>query len=227
MFQCGGCNVATYCSKKCQQENWSQVHATICAHLKKRRKVDGNPGIDVLRNLIENNATEDIVHIAQILSVEDVANMLLSGQAEFLRDNSTGTNLFWYTRANIKEPFDSDNNYRQIYERQIALESITYEHNGQHLFEHPTMGEFSVSPFDTAEFDGAHLTMFNTIGMPPNPEANVIFQQIVDQFRRRNVRESFVEMGMVPRAGFYLNVPDIMWLFQYLFDNGFVLKRRR
>jgi hypothetical protein len=232
---CSGCHTAAYCSDQCQVKNWTTKHALICGGVKKKQKMehhqDDDFGPAILQQIIAENRTDLIIQITRLLSNSQVNYLLLSGNGDFLMNNSRGTRMFWYTRIQMEQfnqndvhAFDPTMDYRMEYYRLIGANSILRQRNRQYLFEHPTLGVFSITPDHIQELDGRHITFFNPIGMPNTPEMQEFFRNIVDQLRRRRARESFVEYGMMSRSGFYLNVDDLIWLFTHVFTHGFVLK---
>ena len=96
---------------------------------------------------------------------------------------------------------------------------------------HPEHGTFSVIAFDSVEYDGTHLTLFNSIGFPNmiTPEATDLFNRIIDELRVRNIRVDTIERvagGFFGnRAVVYLTVDQIAYVFQQLFRAGYLPNR--
>lgn len=112
-FLCGQCNKALYCSAECQSKNWKLVHQQICSHLKRKRdKLNPTPiesGLELLRMLIDNGVDDPVIHIARMLSVQDVQQMMELDESHFLRDtNNRRVQLFWYTRLLVEYPEFAD-----------------------------------------------------------------------------------------------------------------------
>jgi len=231
LYKCSGCDTAIYCSKECQTSSWA-THSLICSSVKRRKTSELPVGLDLLRRIIQENVQDAVIHIARMLTRKDVYNILVSGNGDFLRQSR----LFWYARIQLNYPtynlggYDPSIDYWSLIPGILASESTTHEHYGQHLFEHPQYGIIAVSPFDSLEYDGTHLTMIDAhIYLPPNEYYKK--QDLIDIYtdvinRLKSKRKTRISYANYIRAGLYLVQEDIKWLFEYMYQKGFILKKR-
>jgi hypothetical protein len=222
-------------------------HKLICGHLDKKRKVEYNyNALELLRQITDGNVDDAIRQLARIWTMQDIQRLVSLPNSGFMTtdDMSRGMRLFWYENIAFHYPFffttdrlgafdPSVNYYRISVPRVYAERAISFneQDRGQYLMTHPEHGTFSVIAFDSVEYDGTHLTLFNSIGLPNSitPEAIDLFSRIVDELRVRNARVETIERVAAGffgnRAVVYLTVDQIAYVFQQLFQAGYMPNR--